>query len=86
MLFGGLGVLTAGVGLGAWQTAPFRYYDGPTSDIFDGTRFLDARHGMPPKGLPEVLRWYRDRQQAEWPEWNPSSFADRPKCSGTYDC
>jgi len=77
-LFASLGALSAGAGLGAWQTAPFRYYDGPAAGIFDGTRFLDTQYGMPPKGLTDVLRWYRERERAEWPEWYPSSFADRP--------
>ena len=77
-LFASLGALTAGAGLGAWYSAPFSYYDGPVSDIFDGTRFLDPHHGMPPKGLTDLLRWQIERKQAEWPKWNPSGVSDRP--------
>jgi L-ascorbate metabolism protein UlaG (beta-lactamase superfamily) len=77
-IFAGLGVIGAAVGFGATRAAPFRYYEGPVSDHFDGTRFLDAEHGIPPKGTSEVLRWYVERKRAEWPAWNASPFDDRP--------
>jgi L-ascorbate metabolism protein UlaG (beta-lactamase superfamily) len=78
-IFAGLAAVGAlGGGFAAYRAAPFRYYDGPPSDHFDGTRFLDAKHGMPPKSLPEVLRWYTRRERAEWPRWNASPFADKP--------
>ena len=35
-----------------------RYYDGPVSDHFDGTRFFDA-HSSPPKSIATLLRWFR---------------------------
>jgi L-ascorbate metabolism protein UlaG (beta-lactamase superfamily) len=54
-----------------------RYYSGPVSDHFDGTRFFD-RHGSAPKKLSEVLRWYSERRRVEWPDWNPSPYADKP--------
>jgi L-ascorbate metabolism protein UlaG (beta-lactamase superfamily) len=77
-LFTGLAALGAAGGAGAYYSAPFRYYDGPPSDHFDGTRFLDPAHGMPPKSLPDVLRWYVQRERAEWPRWHASPFADKP--------
>jgi L-ascorbate metabolism protein UlaG (beta-lactamase superfamily) len=73
-----LGVLTA-VGAGGlgvrWVLA--RYYDGPMSDHFDGVHFFDP-HGMPPKKLAEIARWYWEGGRAKWPEWAPSAFSDRP--------
>ena len=54
-----------------------RYYDGPVSDHFDGTRFFDP-HGSPPKSLATLLRWYCGREKAEWPAWAPSPYSDRP--------
>jgi L-ascorbate metabolism protein UlaG (beta-lactamase superfamily) len=79
-MFAGFAVLGA-VGLGGLglRHASARYYDGPLSDHFDGTRFFDT-HGVPPKSLAELARWLtdRDRKRAEWPSWAPSPFTDRP--------
>ncbi len=58
-----------------------RYYNGPVSDHFDGERFFDP-HAAPPKGRPDLLRWFVDRHwrgtKAKWPAWAPSPCADRP--------
>jgi L-ascorbate metabolism protein UlaG (beta-lactamase superfamily) len=54
-----------------------RYYEGPPSDHFDGTRFFDP-HGSPPHGLYDLLRWRVTQKPAAWPEWAPSPHADRP--------
>ena len=64
----------AGAFLGARSV---RYYDGPASDHFDGLRFFDP-HGAPPNSLVDLMRWQLARQGADWPEWAPSPFADRP--------
>jgi L-ascorbate metabolism protein UlaG (beta-lactamase superfamily) len=58
-----------------------RYYNGPVSDHFDGTRFFTP-DGPPPKGRRDLLRWLVDRRRrapkAKWPAWAPSPYADRP--------
>jgi L-ascorbate metabolism protein UlaG (beta-lactamase superfamily) len=77
-LFLGVGATGAVAGLGVESSMPFRYYDGPSSDHFDGTRFLDARLGTAPKDLSQLLRWYREGNRAEWPAWAPSPYSDRP--------
>lgn len=64
---GGVGVRSAGA----------RYYSGPVSDHFDGERFFDP-HGMPPKSLYDLLRWWSSNGQVTWPEWAPSPYSDRP--------
>jgi L-ascorbate metabolism protein UlaG (beta-lactamase superfamily) len=76
-LVAGLGALTAAVGLGAWRTAPFRYYDGPVSDHFDGVRFGDV-YSIPPKSFIEQWRWYRENNKAQWPAHVDNEFTDRP--------
>jgi L-ascorbate metabolism protein UlaG (beta-lactamase superfamily) len=58
-----------------------RYYNGPVSDHFNGTRFFDPR-GAPPRGRRDLLRWFVDRHlrgtKSKWPAWAPSPYADRP--------
>ncbi len=44
-----------------------RYYHGPISDHFDGTRFFDI-HGVPPKSFADLLRWWSSRSLSGWPE------------------
>ncbi|HEY4773582.1 MAG TPA: MBL fold metallo-hydrolase [Xanthobacteraceae bacterium] len=63
-----------GVGLRAHNG---RYYDGPVSDHFDGARFVDA-HGVRPKRLGEVLRWYGSNDRASWPGRVANSLVDHP--------
>jgi L-ascorbate metabolism protein UlaG (beta-lactamase superfamily) len=76
-LLAGFAALGAIAGVFGLRTASARYYDGPVSDHFDGTRFFDP-HSSPPKSLLTLLRWYRGREQAAWPAWAPSPHADRP--------
>ena len=59
-----------------------RYYTGPPSDHFDGTRFFTPG-GPPPKSRRALWRWFRERRngrapKAKWPAWAPSPYADRP--------
>jgi L-ascorbate metabolism protein UlaG (beta-lactamase superfamily) len=54
-----------------------RYYDGPVSDHFDGTRFFDP-HGVEPKRLTDLLRWWAAGGKSEWPAWRPYPNSDRP--------
>jgi L-ascorbate metabolism protein UlaG (beta-lactamase superfamily) len=70
-------VAAAGLGGVGLRAANNRYYDGPVSDHFDGLRFFDV-HGMPPKRLSDVLRWYMADGKAAWPAWAPSPFSDKP--------
>ncbi len=74
---GGTALLATAGGLLGLRSASARYYDGPVSDHFDGTRFFDA-HGAPPKNLATLLRWYGGRDKAVWPDWAPSPYSDRP--------
>src|SRR5215213_1737595 len=76
-LLAGFAAFGAVVGVLGLRSASARYYDGPVSDHFDGTRFFDS-HGSPPKSLATLLRWYSARQKAEWPAWAPSPYIDRP--------
>ena len=76
-LFAGFATFGAVAGLLGLRSAAARYYDGPVSDHFDGTRFFDP-HGSPPKSLAMLLRWYSGRDKAEWPGWAPSAYSDRP--------
>jgi L-ascorbate metabolism protein UlaG (beta-lactamase superfamily) len=54
-----------------------RYYSGPVSDHFDGTRFF-LSDGPRERGLADVLRWRLGERRASWPKSFPSPFADRP--------
>ena len=70
-------VAAAGLGALGIRSAAARYYDGPVSDHFDGSRFFDP-HGAPPNSTADLLRWYTGRSKAEWPAWAPSPYADQP--------
>jgi L-ascorbate metabolism protein UlaG (beta-lactamase superfamily) len=76
-LFAGSAAFGAIAGLFGLRSAIARYYDGPVSDHFDGTRFFDP-HGSGPKGFGDLVRWYRGRDKAEWPAWAPSPYNDQP--------
>jgi L-ascorbate metabolism protein UlaG (beta-lactamase superfamily) len=75
----GLSAITAAAGgLAAARAAQARYYDGPVSDHFDGTRFVDP-HGMPPKSIADLLRWWSTRgSRIAWAASVPSPYADMP--------
>jgi L-ascorbate metabolism protein UlaG (beta-lactamase superfamily) len=76
-LFASFAAIGAVAGVFGVRTAAARYYEGPVSDHFDGTRFFDP-HGSPPKSIATLLRWYSGREKAEWPQWAPSPYSDRP--------
>jgi L-ascorbate metabolism protein UlaG (beta-lactamase superfamily) len=76
-LLAGFAALGAVAGVFGLRTATARYYDGPVSDHFDGTRFFDP-YSSPPKSLATLFRWYRGREKADWPEWAPSPYSDKP--------
>jgi L-ascorbate metabolism protein UlaG (beta-lactamase superfamily) len=54
-----------------------RYYEGPVSDHFDGTYFVDP-DGMPPKSFPDLVRWWFSNGKSPWPARAPSRFTDTP--------
>src|SRR5215472_14805607 len=58
-----------------------RYYHGPVSDHFDGTRFFNPA-GAAPRSRADLLRWMVASRwrgtRARWPAWAPSPYADRP--------
>ena len=80
-LLAGFASLGAIAGVFGLRSATARYYDGPVSDHFDGTRFFD-RNGVPAKSVPKALYdqwlWYRDGNRQTWPEWAPSPYKDTP--------
>jgi L-ascorbate metabolism protein UlaG (beta-lactamase superfamily) len=54
-------------GLTARSTmAANRYYQGPISDHFDGTRFFNPG-GVEPNGFADLLRWQFNGKRAPWP-------------------
>ena len=54
-----------------------RYYSGPVSDHFDGTRFFNPA-GVEPRGLRDLLKWQFIAPNAKWPKAFPSPHTDRP--------
>ncbi|MGJ3629513.1 hypothetical protein AB5I41_26570 [Sphingomonas sp. MMS24-JH45] len=44
-----------------------RYYDGPPSDHFDGTRFFNPGQRSTDRGLGDMLRWKLGGKAARWP-------------------
>ncbi|MFP5077439.1 MBL fold metallo-hydrolase [Rhizobium sp. YIM 134829] len=44
-----------------------RYYHGPVSDHFDGTRFFNP-NGIEPRGFLDLLRWQFGGGKARWPD------------------
>jgi L-ascorbate metabolism protein UlaG (beta-lactamase superfamily) len=78
-LFAGLTAVAAAAGGAgfALRSAQARYYDGPVSDHFDGTRFFDP-HGAPLKSFVDLARWMFGGNRAAWPERVPNVRFDRP--------
>ena len=77
-LITGLSAMAAAAGgLASVRAAHARYYEGALSDHFDGLRFVDP-HGMAPKGIPDLLRWWTARGRITWSDWVPSPYADEP--------
>jgi L-ascorbate metabolism protein UlaG (beta-lactamase superfamily) len=76
-----LGTIAALTGAGGasslWAARTSNYYDGPVSDHFNGTLFVDPA-GMEPRSFSDVLRWRFTADKAEWPARAPSPFCDTP--------
>src|SRR5712691_6639199 len=70
-------VAAAAGGLATMRAAQARYYEGVVSDHFDGFRFVDP-HGMAPKSVADLLRWWGARGRSAWPASMPSPYADSP--------
>lgn len=49
------------------------YYQGPATDHFDGTYFFNPG-GIPPLGLPDLLRWQFGGGKIAWPKTVTSPF------------
>jgi L-ascorbate metabolism protein UlaG (beta-lactamase superfamily) len=54
-----------------------RYYSGPVSDHFDGTRFYVPGHDGD-KTQKDMLRWTFSERRARWPKSFASPYADQP--------
>lgn len=52
-----------------------RYYQGPTSDHFDGVRFFNPGQALPDIGIRELLRWRFTGDKARWPKSVPVARA-----------
>ena len=77
-IFAALAAVSAVAAGGTAARARFsRYYDGPVSDHFDGTYFVDPG-GAEPKRLPDLLRWWASGAKSKWPKWAPSGYTDAP--------
>src|SRR4030081_3397103 len=76
-LFSGLATLGAIAGVFGLRSASARYYDGPVSDHFDGTRFFDV-DGSAPRSLADQWRWWRNGEREPWPASAPSPYSDTP--------
>ncbi len=48
-----------------------RYYRGPPSDHFDGTRFFNPDHPNTDRSLVDLLRWRFDGERSAWPSRVP---------------
>ncbi len=59
-----------------------RYYAGPVTDHFDGTRFHTPGQPSPDRSLREVLRWKRANARARWPGSVPVVPTRPPARSG----
>lgn len=75
MLIKFLAALAATAGL-LWLLTP-RYYQGPVSDHFDGTRFFNPGKPMN-KGFFSVLKWRLTGSRQPWPEYRELPHTDRP--------
>ena len=71
-------VAAAAGGIASARAAQARYYEGAISDHFNGLRFVDP-HGVPPKSIPDLLRWWSSRGgRVAWAGAAPSSYVDTP--------
>lgn len=60
-----------------WLFMPPRYYQGPMSDHFDGTRFFNPGKPMN-KGFFKVLQWRLTGTREPWPGYRELSRTDTP--------
>lgn len=44
-----------------------RYYQGPVSDHFDGTRFFSPGQPATDRSFKDIWKWYRQGSRAAWP-------------------
>jgi hypothetical protein len=56
-----------------------RYYQGPVSEHFDRTRFLNPGQPSTDRGLVDVLRWRLMSAAARWPKSVPVTPANPDK-------
>lgn len=61
---------------GQLSCAP-RYYRGPVSDHFDGTRFFNPGKPMD-RGLAAFFKWQWTRKPEPWPEFSELPSTDKP--------
>ncbi|SES37437.1 L-ascorbate metabolism protein UlaG, beta-lactamase superfamily [Rhizobium sp. NFR03] len=81
-LAGAVAVLSGGFTARSSMAAN-RYYKGPVSDHFDGTRFFNPG-GVEPNGFGDLLRWQFNGQRASWPEKpDPRATVIKPDLSVT---
>jgi L-ascorbate metabolism protein UlaG (beta-lactamase superfamily) len=73
--FGFAAVFTGG-GMRAVKTNTNPYYDGPSSDHFDGLQFFNPK-GKHPKGFAKLIKWLMS-DRPKWPKSFPSPFKDKP--------
>ncbi len=55
-----------------------RYYAGPLTDHFDGTRFFHPGLSSSDKSLLEVLKWKMQGKRSPWPKAVPARTGVRP--------
>ncbi len=58
-----------------------RYYTGPVSENFNGTRFFVPGQPTPDRSFAEVLRWQFKGEKARWPKHVPITPDTPPKRS-----
>ena len=69
--------LGAGGGAMTVSSTRNRYYAGPVSDHYDGTRFFNPG-GTPPRGFGDLLKWQFGGNRAKWPDMVPLAAQAKP--------
>ncbi len=68
----------AGSGYATWRGRTNPYYEGPTSDHFDGVKFFIDGHSSD-AGRMDLIKWRLNGEKAQWPQAFPSPHGnDRP--------
>jgi L-ascorbate metabolism protein UlaG (beta-lactamase superfamily) len=70
-----LGFVLLFVGVGFFLTAPS--YKGPTSDHFDGKKFINPK-GVKAEGMGAVIKWMMNRERGPWKEDTSTNYGKRP--------